>query len=472
LRWKLNESPRGQIGGNATTGLATALGGGLGAAGTVGGRIVSAAAQGGAQGALQGAATSTEPGKLWWDTAKGSALGAVLGTGVGSLVEGAMPFLRAGMAGVRSLFSGAGNASTAAVPAAADQVVKQALSSAGVDASTIDLNLLKGMRTDVQSALDHGADISPTSIVNRARAESLPIPVQLMRGQATRDPILFSREQNISGITGVGEPITGRLQQQNQAFLDNLDALGAKGAMNPVDLGNHIASNVQSMWDNLQAHKTALYNAVRNSQGQSAGMDGITAADNIHAALNTPQASYAFDLLPSNIKRTIEDLRSGNVPFSVAQMQSLDKQWGDAARGTDNGSVADAINTARRILGNAPIADDAGEASRQAYMAARQAHAQQMSLIDPKLPNGQPNPNFQPVVKSVVMDGTAPEKLFDQYFMKAPPSVAAKNAVFLQSIDSDAQKLIGQTFMGEIKRKAIQSASDPNAPVSESVLRG
>ncbi len=438
-----------------------------GAAASVGGRVLQAAGQGGAMGANQAAAESATPGGFWWDTAKGATMGAGSGGVLGGLVEGVMPAVRWGLNKVRSFVSdGSVDSGTAA-----DSVIKKALQDSGTDPSKVDLNVLSSLRQDTQSALDHGADVSSTSVVNRAKAESLPVPVRLTRGQATGDAMQFTREQNMRGIEGVGEPLTQRLTEQNAAFMGNLDALGARNAPDPVSIGNTYSQKIQNFWDTLQQQKNALYAQVKNSQGQSSAMDGVAAADNIHNALDTPQASHAYDLLPANIRRTIDDLRSGEIPFTVAQMQSLDKIWGDAARGTD-GSTAYAINTARRLLGSAPIADDTGDAARQAYQAASKAHAQQMSLVDPKLPNGTPNPNFQPMVKAVVMDGKPPEQLFNTHFLNAAPSVAGKNLQFLSTIDPNAPQQIGQTVMGEIKRQALSSASDERGTVSEAVLRG
>ena len=436
-------------------------------AATVGGRIAQGVIQGARLGAAQASAESTAPGNFWWDTAKGAAAGAAAGGVTSSVVEGVAPGLRWGVSKVRGLAgSGSGN-----IPGAADAIVKQALQSAGMDPANVDLNLLKGMRHDVQSALDHGADISPNAIVNRARAESLPVPIHLTRGQATGDAMQFAKEQNLRGITSVGEPVTQILTDQNAGFIANLDALGAKNAPDPVSTSTTYAAKIQGLWDAMQARKNDLYSAVRNAKGQSAAVDGIHAADSIKAALDTPEASHAYDLLPANIKKTIDSLGSGDFPLTIAQAQSLDKIWGDAARSAD-GSTAYAINKARQILGDAPVQDELGDQARKAYELARQAHASQMSLLDPKLPNGMPNPNFQPMVKAVVQDGKPPEQLFSTHFLNAAPSVARKNLAFLSQIDPDAPKQIGQTLMGEIKRQALTSASDERGTVSEAVLRG
>jgi hypothetical protein len=433
------------------------------AATTAVGRIGQAAAQGAAVSAAQ---PSTTPGSFWWDKVKGAVTGAATGAAISGVVESAMPLIRLGINAARKALGGG---QAAAATPAADAIVNSALASKGVDPNSIDVNVIAGLKQEAQSALEHDAEPSAESIANRARAESLPVPVRLLRGQATGDPIAYSTEQNLRGIAGVGEPITTRLQEQNSAFIQNLDALGAKNAPDPVSTGQQVSERVQKLWDGMQAQKEAAYNAVRNSRGQSAAMDQFTAAQQIRDALDTPQAMHAWDTLPSHIQRTIQDMEDGKLPLTVAQMQSLDKAWGADARAAD-GSAAYAINTARRILGNAPIQDDVGQEARIAYQQAKQLHANQMSMLDPKLPNGRPNPDFQPIVKSVVQDGKPPETLFQQHFMGAAPSVAQKNLSFLNQLDPSSGQQVGQTLMGEIKRLALSSASDERGTVSQSVL--
>jgi hypothetical protein len=201
-------------------------------------------------------------------------------------------------------------------------------------------------------------------------------------------------------------------------------------------------------------------------------MDQFSAVNNIRAQLDTPQASHAFDLLPQNIQRTLGELEDGKIPLTVAQAQSFDKLWGQQARGTSDGSVAHAINVVRSEIMGAPLADSAGEDARNAYMAAKSAHAQQMALTEPKLLNGQPNPQFQPLVKAVVIDGKPPESLFQSHFMGAAPSVAKGNLAFLGQLDPSMPEAIGKTYMGEIKRLALNNASGDRGTVSNAVLSG
>jgi hypothetical protein len=434
-----------------------------GAGATVAGRIGLGATQGAAISAAQ---PSTTPGDFWWDKAKGAAIGGAAGGATAGVIEAAVPVIRKGVAAARNILG-----SEAASSPAADAIVNSALHTNGMDPNAVNVNVLAGMKKDAQDALEHGVDPSPQMIALRTKAESLPYPFPFMRGQASGDAMQFAKEQNLRGIQGVGEPITQRLTDQNAVVLNNLDVLGAKDAPDPVSTGHAMAEKVQGFWDQVQAKKTALYDAVKNSKGQPAAMDQFTAAQNIKDALDTPQAGHSYDLLPENIKRTIEDLHDGSLPLTVGQMQSLDKMWGSAQHGAD-GSTAYAIGVARRELNNAPISDEVGQEAQQAYQAARSAHAEQMAMVDPKLPNGMPNPKFQPLVKAVVMDGKPPETLFQTHFMGASPSVAKKNLDFLSSIDPNSPETIGKTFMGEVKRLALNNASDERGTISQSVLTG
>lgn len=439
------------------------------AASGVAGRISQGAAQGALINAEQPNVNSASyqnpetPGSYWWDKAKGMTTGAFAGGATSGLIEAASTAMN-----LAKKYLGNGAADTAA----AESVVNDALRAKGVDPDSMDLNLLSGMKHEVQDALKSGADdISPESIVNRAKAESLPVPVRLMRGQSTGDPMLYSTEQNLRGINGVGEPITQRLQEQNAAFIQNLDALGAKDAPDTVSAGTALSGKIQQFWDGLQQKKTQLYDAVKNSQGLSAKVDGQSAGQEIRETLGSPQAFHAWMTLPAHIQQTIREMESGDLDLTVSNIQALDKSWGADAAAAE-GSAAHAINQARAILGKADISDDVGQDAMKAYQAAKQAHASQMSLLEPKLLNGMPNPNFQPLVKSVVQDGKT-DNLFQTGFLGSAPSVGAKNLKFLaENIDPEAPQLVGKTLMGEIKRQALSSASDERGTVSQSVLAG
>ena len=462
-----------RIAGNAVNPLNYVSAGG--SAATAVGRIGQAAVQGGLTGSLQPAAS---PGSFWYDKLKQAATGAGTGASVGATIEAAVPALRAGVNWVRNTFGG--NAAPGTAAGQASNVVHSALQAQGVDPNAVNLDVLASLKREAQEALESGHDPNPTAIYNRAVAESLPVPYPLMRSQATRDGSQWADMMDMRGLKGpngemVGAPIQSRLEQQNRVALQNLDLLGARNAPDTVSTSNWIDGKVMSFWDGLQQRKTDLYDAVKNGDGKSAMMDQFTAADQIRQTLDTPQALHAWDAVRAKapeIDRTLNDLEDGKLPLTVAQFTALDKQWGAKAASvaSTDGTAAYAINQARRILGDAPIQDELGENARAAYDAARQAHAQQMSLVDRKLPNQRPNPNYSPLVDSVVYGGKAPETLFGQHFMNAPASVASKNLELMRTIDPNAPELIGRTLMGEIKRQAVNSKTADNVAVSADKL--
>ena len=430
---------------------------------TIAGRIGQTALQGAA---INSAMPSTSPGNFWEDKAADAGLGAVTGGATAGAIETAVPAIRAGARAAISRFG-----RSAASAAQAGTIVNRALEAGGVDPTKLNLDVLAGLRSEVGDALQHGEEPDMGAVRARAEAESLPVPIQLTRGQATGNAMQFAREQNLRGIEGVGERVTNRLKEQNDGFIANLDALGAKDAPDPVSTGHIIGAKVQKTWDAIQARKNALYAAVRNSSGQSAEMDGFSVARGIREALDTPEASHAWDHLPAGIQRTVDDLADGKLSLTVGQMQALDKTWGAMGASAD-GTTAHAVGIARRILNNADVSEDVGDEARKMYQSAKALHAQQMSMVEPKLPNGLPNPAYQPLMKSVVVDGTAPEKLFALGFGNAPASVAAKNLSFLRSIDPESDKLIGTTLMGDIKSDALNDKSAERGTVSAAKILG
>jgi len=460
-----------RLGGQAANPL-NYLGAG-GAAETVAGRIGQSALQGAAINAAQPDAQAANysnpntPGSFWWDKAKSMAAGGAAGGATSAVIEGAVPLLKGGIQYVMSKLPNAGQTT------AAEQVVNEALQAKGVDPSSVDLNVLSGMKKEVQDALNSGADpesISATSIANRAKAESLPVPIPLTRGMASRDPGLMTDEFNLMQLKGVGDPLRNRVQGINEGIKDNLDALGADSEQDIVSTGQQMQQKVQGFWQNLQQQKTQLYDAVKNSQGLAASVDGAGAAKEIRETLGSPEGMGAWYYLPSEMKQVLGDMEDGKLPLTVSNLQTLDKSWGQDAAAAD-GSTANAINQARAILGKADISDDVGQDSMKAYQMAKQAHAQQMSLVTKKLLNDMPNPNYQPLVDDIVYGNQAPEKIFNSHFLNESGSQAGKNMQFLSQIDPDMKKTIGDTIFTEIKRQATGGATAENSPVSESVLR-
>lgn len=70
----------------------------------------------------------------------------------------------------------------------------------------------------------YGAAMTPQAVIRNERAQSLPVPIQLTRGQAERtfEQQRFERETAKQG--SVGEPLRQRFANQNEQILQNFDA--------------------------------------------------------------------------------------------------------------------------------------------------------------------------------------------------------------------------------------------------------
>jgi hypothetical protein len=67
-----------------------------------------------------------------------------------------------------------------------------------------------------------GADMA---LQRTATAESLPVPIRLTRGQASRDPAQLKFEVETAKLPEQGAPLRARIQEQNDALLRNFDVM-------------------------------------------------------------------------------------------------------------------------------------------------------------------------------------------------------------------------------------------------------
>lgn len=80
-----------------------------------------------------------------------------------------------------------------------------------------------------------GAAATDMALQRRTTAESLPVPIRLTQGQATRDPAQLKFEVETAKLPVEGAPLRQRIVEQNDAILRNFDAMvDAAGAEAPT----------------------------------------------------------------------------------------------------------------------------------------------------------------------------------------------------------------------------------------------
>jgi hypothetical protein len=441
-----------RIGGGVANPLSWA-GGAPAKAGVMAG--IKAGAQSGAfQAMLQPVASA---GNFIWDKATQAGLGAAIGGTLGGALQA-----------LRPAFSWATRSAREAIDASDDKVAQtaseritgQILKEADIDPTKVDPNLYSAIRTEVADALKAGVDPDPRVMTNRADAGALPVPIHLSRGQASRDPMQFAWEQRVAGQEGVGEPLSDLLSAQNRALIENLNALGANKATQPFEASQQIIKHIEGVDEAMRGKIKDAYAVVKNSAGRPAQVstDGFVAAAKNRLTGGNPelaQLTGLADYLPEAVRKQYNDIATGKLPLTVDTIQFLDRAWGGVQRGAGDDTTRNAVGALRSALNEAPIDDVLGKESMQAYNAAKALAKQRFDLIDA-------NPAYKAIV-----DGTKraePDKFFQNFIAGAD---VAELKGLKQLIGAENVQMLQGTLVGNLKRVALNRASDENGVFSQ-----
>lgn len=201
-----------------------------------------------------------------------------------------------------------------------------------VQAATTAVRETFGMETPSTPAtagarVSGGAAATPEALRRVTTAESLPVPIPLTRGGATREAeqLAFEKEQMKGPL---GQPLRQRVEDQNLATLQNFDALAEMTDAQLVDLSATGGAVVKALTDGLASAKArtrTAYQEARKSPEANAAIDPATKVN--FEIDNTPVQISVIDYL--NSRPT--GVRSADVADSIrAQMRLLDLATADA----------------------------------------------------------------------------------------------------------------------------------------------
>ncbi len=420
-----------RVAGNVANPMSWAGGGG---AATLG----QAAARGAGTGVIQALMQPVTSGDSY---AMSKATQSAIGAGAGGVLGAALFGVGRGRSEVIKSFKSKGGA-------AATETTNELLEKAGAEPAKVNPSVYTAIRQEVDDALSQGVNPDPKVMFNRADAASLPVPVQLTRGQASRDPMRFSWEVNNSKLAGAGEQLSERIQQQNRALIENLNVLGAKDAPTTFDTSKQLIGHIEKVDAAVKSKIDEAYKAVRNSAGQPALMDQEAFQ---RAARESLESGQLTEFVPETIKKQYNALAQGNIPLTVDTAQTLDRVWSAEQRAA-TGSTKMAIGELRKALNAATVKDSLGEQAMQAYQAAREMARQRFASIEA-------NPAYK-----AVTDGVEPDKFFQQYVQGAN---VAELGRLKQLIGPENTGMLQRTFLGQLKERALNRASDDNGVFSQ-----
>ena len=209
-------------------------------------------------------------------------------------------------------------------------------------------------------------------------ADSLPIPIRLSEGQATRSPQLFSEEMN---SRGKNPELANRYNEQNRQLVENIDAIKEKAS--PDVYGTNHVENGQSLIDSYKdIDKARLevigtkYQALRDAAGGDFPIDGVAFAEN---ALNSLKKNLKTEFLPDSIMRQVNAFKRGE-PMTFEQFEAMRTNLASEMRKADragDGNAEFALGKVREALEDLPLvgetkelkvlADDARSAAKQRF---------------------------------------------------------------------------------------------------------
>lgn len=430
-----------------------------GGAETTLGRIGLGAAQGAATSILNSPTTGSDQNNFWRQQLAQGVVGAAGGGAATALGESVSPLVSSGWNKIKSLLPGGSSPATAAQ---ASNIADQAFVARGINPQTVDPTVRAQFVQQVQDSLLKGVEPDARTAANMAEAQSLPVPVPMLRGQASRDPMQFAKEQNLRGITGVGEPITSVMGSQNRALIDNLDAMGAKGAPNVVDAGQTAINHLQSLDAQARKSVSAAYDAFKNSTGKSLDVPLQGVAQDYARIAN----EYGMNTIPQGVRNQLDalGLLSGKQmkTFSIDDAENalkiINKNYDPSNR-----PQASALDEIRRsiqgAIANGAGSDAQGAEAAQLAQQARAVAAQRFKLID-----------TVPAYKAAIT-GAAPDKFLQKFFWNGNAGDIA-NTKTLLSADPQALGTVKSAIMGDIKQTALNNQSPENGIFSQAKYNG
>lgn len=258
--------------------------------------------------------------------------------------------------------------------------ISDAADNAGIPLSDLGDAYTNRVAERAKAAINDNQPFDYDAAVRQARAEQFGFvdDAAMMRGQATRDPKIFSQERNLSKRPE-GAPIAERLNNQLAVAEKRMDDLAKAPDLDPVQAGDAMRSLAGAKAESMQGAVRSAYKAVPD--GGSFPRDSL--------ANRTAQilADHQDDI-SSGVKSRIASLvdPNSNKAFVGDELIKLDKLISETmppdptnpARGMAAGKLKEAL------LGVMDDAESSASAEiKSAYSAAKKAASERFKAIGP-----------------------------------------------------------------------------------------
>lgn len=313
---------------------------------------------------------------------------------------------------------------------------------------------VQGASPELQQAIarharNTGGAVDPETL--QAHLEADTHGVQLTKGQATRNPVQFSKEQN-----STHPEVVARLHAQNGQMVDALDTIRREAA--PTAVGNDVIENGQTVVDALKAHDEpvqadirAKYKALTDANGGNLPIDTGSFLSNVDTAL---KKQYLTKSVPAGAAELLDSLRA-NEPLDFEGFEAARSRLAEAQRtGGSEGTAARIIRGQLEQLPLSPeaanlkgLADNARSAAKSRFDALEKDPAYQAAVDDASsgVKKGQPSP--------------LADRFLDKYALGTAPK--ANVDLMMSKLDDEAKGAVSSHTLNQVRKAAV----NPNGNV-------
>lgn len=397
-----------------------------------------------AKGALAGAAgAATQPvmsDDFWMDKAAQVGAGAVAGAVMTPLIS------KAAESTARAVRSMRQNGALK-TPEAIQYEIKASLARDDIDIGQIPKIVLDKLTGEVQLAMKSGKEIDAPALLRKLDFER--VGVKPLLGQVTRDPTQFTREMDLRGIQGAGEPIARRMNEQAGAIASRFRQSSA-GAQTPYDAGGALIGKLQSKDKEMVEGVRSAYRAFKQSTGKELEVPLQGLAQDYAATLRD-----FGDTIPGGVRGQFESL--GLLTGKQAKLLSIDDAENLIKTINKNYNPADkaqsrALDELRGHVQNAILnVTDGGAGMEAATLAnmARDTASKRFKAID-----------STPALKAAI-NSAEPDDFVKKYVING--KVRELNQL-AQMVGPDGQKTMAQQMLKYLEGKAFGANAAGDAP--------
>lgn len=207
------------------------------------------------------------------------------------------------------------------------QTLRTELSRENLSLDDVPATILESVKRQVGDSLRSGKKVDAAALLRQADFEAVGTKGTL--GQITRDPVQYTREMNLRGVAGVGDPLMRRFSEQRQAFGGVLSKLGADKADDFYTGAQKLTGSLAAADAPRKAAVDSAYQAVRDSAGRPMPMN---AAQFSKMANDSLDAEMLGGNLPSQARDLLNAISTGKIPFDVqTQVKVRERLTGIAA---------------------------------------------------------------------------------------------------------------------------------------------